>query len=326
MLTYNFYYRIAGCTVVIKPSEDTPLTALALAKLAQEAGIPKGVINVVTTNKAAPIGDLFCKSPDIAGISFTGSTEVGKLLYRTCADGVKRVSLELGGNAPFIVFNSANVEKAVEGAMASKFRNCGQTCVSANRFFIQEEIYDQFIDMLKAKVSALKLGPGCNSDVQIGPLINKMQFKKVSSFVDDARSKNATVIAGGKSRSEIGELFYEPTIVTNVPTDAKIYNDEVFGPVVTVIKFKDEAEAIQKANCTRRGLAAYFYSDNLQQIFRVAKLLEVGMIGVNEGIISCAEAPFGGVKESGIGREGSHQGIDEYVDVKYICLGNLKYN
>lgn len=312
--------------MVIKPAEDTPLTALAVVKLAEEAGIPKGVVNVVTTNKAAPIGDLFCKSPDVQGISFTGSTEVGKILYRQSADGVKKVSLELGGNAPFIVFDTADMEKAVDGAMASKFRNCGQTCVSANRFFVQEGIYDKFVEALKQRIESLKIGNGDSADTQIGPLINKMQFNKVADFVEDARKKCSTIISGGKALPEMGELFYAPTIVTDIPPEAKIYTDEVFGPVVSIIKFKTEAEALAKANESRRGLAGYFFSENIQQIFRVAKRLEVGMVGVNEGLISAAEAPFGGVKESGIGREGSHYGIDEYVEVKYICLGNLKYN
>ncbi|KAH8243953.1 hypothetical protein KR032_011766 [Drosophila birchii] len=316
----------AGCTVVVKPSEDTPLTALAVAKLAEDAGIPKGVINVVTTNKAAPIGDLFCKSPDVRGISFTGSTEVGKLLFRNSADGIKRICLELGGNAPFIVFDSADVEKAVDGAMASKFRNCGQTCVSANRFFVQDGVYDQFVGQLKKRVEALKIGDGQGCEVQIGPLINEMQFKKVSGFVEDARSKKANIILGGKPLSDIGSLFYAPTIVTDLPPTAQLYTEEVFGPVVSIIRFRDEEEAVAKANDTRRGLAGYFYSENLQQVFRVAKRLEVGMVGVNEGIISAAEAPFGGVKESGVGREGSKHGIDDYVDIKYICMGNLKYD
>ncbi|XP_037950240.1 succinate-semialdehyde dehydrogenase [NADP(+)] GabD-like [Teleopsis dalmanni] len=315
----------AGCTVVIKPAEDTPLTALAIIELAEKAGIPKGVINVVTTNKAAPVGDLFCKSPDVQGISFTGSTEVGKMLFRNCADGIKRISLELGGNAPFIVFNSADVEKAVDGAMISKFRNCGQTCVSSNRFFVQEGVYDRFVELIKQRVEDLKIGAGDGDGVQIGPLVNKMQFNKVSGFVDDARKHNSKIITGGKALPEHGELFYAPTIVTDLSPAAKIYTEEVFGPVVSIIKFKDEQEAIQKANSSRRGLAGYFYSENLQQVFRVAKRLEVGMVGVNEGLISAAEAPFGGVKESGIGREGSHHGIDEYVEIKYICMGNLKY-
>lgn len=314
----------AGCTVVMKPSEDTPLTALALTQLAEEAGFPKGVINILTTNKAAPIGNLFCSSPDVAGISFTGSTEVGKLLFRNSADGIKRVSLELGGNAPFIVFSSANLDLASDGAIASKFRNCGQTCVSANRFFVQEDIFDEFVSKLKTKVQNLKIGNGDQCETQIGPLINSMQFNKVKAFVDDAVSKNSHVILGGKPRPDIGELFYEPTIITELSKDTKLYHEEVFGPVVSIIKFKTEEEALKLANDTRRGLAGYFFSEDLRQVFRVARKLEVGMIGVNEGLISTAEAPFGGVKESGIGREGSHQGIDEYVDVKYVCLGNLK--
>ncbi|KAL9899472.1 succinic semialdehyde dehydrogenase [Glossina fuscipes fuscipes] len=316
----------AGCTVVIKPAEDTPLTCLAVVKLAEDAGIPKGVINVITTKKAAPIGELLCKSPDVGTISFTGSTEVGKLLYRQCADTVKRVSLELGGNAPFIVFDSANLEKAVDGAMASKFRNCGQTCVSANRFFVQEGIYDRFINALKQRIEALKIGSGEFDDTQIGPLVNEMQFNKITEYVEDARTNNAHVLTGGKRLSDLGELFYAPTVITDVGPNARIYTEEVFGPIVSVIKFKTEEEALEKANQTRRGLAGYFFSENLQQVFRVAKRLEVGMVGVNEGLISAAEAPFGGVKESGIGREGCHYGIDEYVDVKYVCMGNLNYN
>lgn len=312
-----------GCTVIIKPSEFTPLTALAVAKLAENAGIPKGVINVVTTTQSAPIGELFCKSHDVHTISFTGSTEVGKLLYRQCADTVKRVSLELGGNAPFIVFNSANINLAIDGAMASKFRNCGQTCVSSNRFFIQEGIYDEFIGGLKKRVSALKIGPGDCSDNEIGPLINQMQLNKVKSFVEDACSKKAKLIIGGTTLPDIGELFFAPTIVSDLTPDMKLYTDEVFGPVISIIKFKDEEEAVKKANDTQRGLAGYFYTENLQQAFRVARRLEVGMVGVNESRISAPEAPFGGVKESGIGREGSHQGIDEYVNIKYVCMGNL---
>ncbi|CAD7003356.1 unnamed protein product [Ceratitis capitata] len=315
----------AGCTIVIKPAEDTPLTALALAKLAEDAGFPDGVINIVTTDKAVPIGELFCKCPDVKGISFTGSTEVGKWLFRNSSDGIKRLSLELGGNAPFIVFNSANLDKAVDAAVSSKFRNCGQTCISANRFFLQEEIHDKFINLLKQKVEALKIGDGSKPDVQIGPLINDMQFNKVHALVEDARSKNAKVIFGGTPLEKVGKLFYSPTIITDVPSTAKLYTEEVFGPVVSVVKFKTEEEVIQAANNSRRGLAGYFFSQNLQQVFRVARLLEVGMVGVNEGLISAAEAPFGGVKESGIGREGSHHGIDEYVEIKYVCMGNLKY-
>lgn len=303
----------------------TPLSALAITKLSADAGIPNGVINIVTTKNSPQIGELFCRSRDIHTISFTGSTEVGKLLYRQCADSVKRVSLELGGNAPFIVFDTANLEQALDGAMASKFRNCGQTCVASNRFFVQSGIYDQFLSGLQKRVESLKIGSGECSDCQIGPLINKMQYDKVRDFVADAQNHKANIICGGKPLPELGELFYTPTIVTDVNDQCRLYHEEIFGPIISVICFQDEEEVIRRANDTQRGLAGYFYSQNLEQVFRVARRLEVGMVGVNEGMISMTEAPFGGVKESGIGRECSHYGIDEYVNVKYICLGNLKY-
>lgn len=318
-------FCILGCTVVIKPAEDTPLTALALCKLAEDAGFPPGVFNVITSSRthAADIGELLCKSPKVAGISFTGSTEVGKLLYRQCADGIKRIGLELGGNAPFIVFKSADVDKAVAGAMASKFRNCGQTCVSANRFLVQEDVFDCFVAKLITAVKALKIGDGADSDVKVGPLINEPQLKKVASIVDDAKQKGGCIVHGGRPLNEIGSLFYEPTIVANVQPNMRLYTDEVFGPVVSLIKFKTEEEALQIANNTQRGLAGYFFSQDLNQIFRVNKKLEVGMIGINEGIISTTEAAFGGIKESGVGREGSKHGIDDYVYIKYLCFGNL---
>lgn len=318
-------YYLVGCTVVIRPAEDTPLTALAMCKLAEDAGFPAGVMNVITSSRAnaAPIGQLFCKSPKIAGISFTGSTEVGKLLYRQCADGVKRIGLELGGNAPFIVFKSADIDKAVAGAMASKFRNCGQTCVSANRFLIQDEIFDEFVGKLTAAVKALKVGDGAGCDVKIGPLINEPQLKKVTEIVEDARQKGGCVVHGGRPLADIGKLFYEPTIITNIQPNMRLYTEEVFGPVVSIIRFKTEEEALKIANSTERGLAGYFFSQDLNQIFRVNKHLEVGMIGINEGIISTTEAAFGGIKESGVGREGSKHGIDEYVYIKYLCFGNL---
>lgn len=314
-----------GCTVVIKPAEDTPLTALALAKLAEEAGFPKGVINVVTcSRKNVPaVGDVLCKSKHIAGVSFTGSTEVGRVLYRNCAEGIKKIGLELGGNAPFIVFDSANLKKAVAGAMVSKFRNCGQACVASNRFLVQENVFDEFVEQLTANVKGLVIGNGKDDGVQIGPLINIAQLHKIQRIVDDARSKGATIVAGGSQLREKGDLFYEPTIITDITPDMLIYTEEVFGPVIPVIKFQREEEALLIANDSQRGLAGYFYSENLNQVFRVAQKLEVGMVGVNEGLISTAEAPFGGVKESGIGREGSSHGIDEYVEMKYICIGNL---
>lgn len=317
--------HFAGCTVVIKPAEDTPLTALALCKLADDAGFPAGVINVVTSSRpsSAKIGELLCASNKIAGISFTGSTAVGKLLYRQCAEGIKRIGLELGGNAPFIVFKSADIDKAIVSAIASKFRNCGQACVSSNRFLIQDEIFDSFIEKFIAAVKTLKIGNGAETDVKLGPLINEAQFNKVASFVEDAREKGGKVVYGGFPIPEQGSLFYSPTIVTDLKPNMRLYNEEVFGPVVSAVRFKTEDEAIKIANGTQSGLAGYFFSQDLNQVFRVSKRLKMGMVGVNEGIISTAEAAFGGVKESGIGREGSKHGIDEYVDIKYICIGNL---
>lgn len=316
---------LLGCTVVIKPAEDTPLTALALAKLAEEAGFPPGVMNVITSSRAhaASVGELLCKSPKVAGISFTGSTEVGKLLYRQCADGIKRIGLELGGNAPFIVFKSANLEKAIAGAMATKFRNCGQTCISANRFLIADEVYDEFIERLICAIKALKIGDGSGCDVKIGPLINEAQMKKVSQMVEDARQKGAKIVYGGCPLPDIGSLFFQPTVITDITSAMRLYNEEVFGPVVSIIRFKTEEEALAIANCTERGLAGYFFSEDVNQVFRVGDRLEVGMVGINEGLISATEAAFGGVKESGVGREGSKHGIDEYVNIKYRCYGSL---
>lgn len=279
---------------------------------------------VTCSRKNAPaVGDLLCKSPLVAGLSFTGSTEVGRLLYEKCAHGIKRIGLELGGNAPFIVFESADLGKAVAGAMGSKFRNCGQTCVSANRFLIQNSIADQFVQQLTAAVKKLVVGNGKESTVQIGPLINEAQLRKVSEIVEDARSKGAQILVGGRPLPENGPLYYEPTIVTGVTPQMRLYTEEIFGPVVSIIKFGDEKEALRVANDTRRGLAGYFFSQDLNQVFRVSRKLEVGMVGVNEGVISTAEAAFGGVKESGLGREGSKHGIDDYVEMKYICLGGL---
>lgn len=296
-----------------------------MCQLAEEAGFPAGVFNVITSSRthAAPVGELLCKSHKVAGISFTGSTEVGRLLYRQCAEGIKRIGLELGGNAPFIVFKSADIDKAVNGAIASKFRNCGQTCVSANRFLIADEVYDVFVEKLTAAVKALKIGDGANSDVKIGPLINEPQLKKVAGIVEDAKQKGGCIALGGCQLPDVGSLFYHPTIVTNIKPDMRLYSEEVFGPVVSIIRFKTEEEALKIANNTNRGLAGYFFSQDLNQIFRVNKLLEVGMIGINEGLISTTEAAFGGIKESGIGREGSKHGIDDYVYIKYLCFGNL---
>lgn len=315
----------AGCTVVARPAEDTPLTSLALAELAHQAGFPNGVFNVVTSNRthAASIGKLFCESPLVAGISFTGSTLVGKILYKQCSSGIKRLALELGGNAPFIVFESADIDKAVQGAVAAKFRNCGQTCVSANRFYIQEPVFDEFLQKFKAATEKIKMGPGTEKDVLAGPLINDMQAKKVFDIVEDAIKKGAKVILGGKPATSIGKLFYYPTILTNINKNMICAQDEIFGPVACCSSFKTEEEVLKISNCTNSGLAGYFYSTNVSQIFRVSKKLEVGMVGVNEGLISAAEAAFGGVKESGLGREGSKHGIEDFNYIKYMCLGNL---
>lgn len=317
----------AGCTCVIKPAENTPIMALVLAKFAEDAGIPKGVINIVTASRenTPEVGKLLCESPYIYGISFTGSTEVGKLLYKQCSSTVKRVGLELGGNAPFVVFNGADIDKAVAGAMASKFRNCGQTCVSANRFIIQKNVFSEFVNKLKSSMDKLVMGDGKASGVNLGPLINIAQTEKVDRIVTDAKNKGAKIITGGKRALNFGERFYEPTLITNVTEDMACYVEEIFGPVAVCIKFDTEEEGLKIANSTNRGLAGYFYSNDVSQIWRVAKDLEVGMVGVNEGIISSTEAAFGGIKESGLGREGSHHGMDEYTEIKYICFGNLEY-
>lgn len=321
--THTFH---AGCTVVIKPAEDTPLTALALAELADEAGFPAGTVNVVTCSRAnAPaVGELLCTSPLVNGISFTGSTEVGRILYRHCAGTIKRIGLELGGNAPFIVFQSADIELAVQAAMIAKFRNCGQACIAANRFLVQAEVYDEFVGKLLQQVRALKVGAGDASGVNCGPLINIAQLNKVAGIVEDARTKGAKVLVGGAKMAALGKLYYEPTVVEGVAEGMQLWTEEVFGPVVTLIRFDTEEQALEIANATRRGLAGYFFSQDLNQAFRVARKLEVGMVGVNDGAISTVEGAFGGVKESGIGREGSKYGVDEYVDMKYMCFGNLK--
>lgn len=315
----------AGCTCVIKPSEDTPLSALALASLAEEVGIPPGVVNIVTSNHEGSneVGKILCESELVAGLSFTGSTRVGKLLYRQCASTVKKVSLELGGNAPFIVFDSADVDLAVAGCMASKFRNMGQTCVTSNRIIVQEGIYEKFMAKLKQTVeTTLVLGDGMDKEVNQGPLINSKQFDRVVSMVNDAVDKGAELVTGGE-KHPIGDLYFRPTILTELTPEMAAFKEEIFGPVISVLKFKTEEEALALANATRVGLAGYFYSNDVRQCWRVAKKMEVGMVGVNEGIISAPEAAFGGIKESGLGREGSRHGIDEYTDIKYICFGNL---
>lgn len=313
----------AGCTIVIKPSDETPLCALALAELAHQAGIPAGVINVVVGKSAADIGGVLTSHPSIRKLSFTGSTPVGKLLLSQCAQTVKRTSMELGGNAPFIVFDDADIDAAVEGAIASKYRNAGQTCVCANRMLIQEGIYDEFAAKLAAKVAEMKVGDGQEAGVAIGPLINQAAVNKVEELVNGAVVQGAKVLTGGDKASQAGSQFYQATVLTDVTEDMDIFHNEIFGPVAPLFRFKTEEEAVAMANNTPFGLASYFYSQNLSRIWRVSEALEYGMVGINEGIISSEVAPFGGVKESGSGREGSKYGIEEYVETKYLCMGGL---
>ncbi|XP_035671041.1 succinate-semialdehyde dehydrogenase, mitochondrial-like isoform X3 [Branchiostoma floridae] len=315
----------AGCTVVLKPSEETPLTTLAIVDLAHQAGIPAGVFNVVTCSRknVEAVGKTLCTDPLVAKISFTGSTAVGKVLLKWGADTVKKASMELGGHAPFVVFDSADVDAAVQGAMVSKFRYMGQTCVCANRFLVQEGVYDAFCAKLEAAMAAqLKVGDGLDKGNTQGPLINTKAVEKVEAQILDAVSKGATVMTGGK-RHALGGTFFEPTLLKGVTTDMLCTQQETFGPVAPVIKFKTEEEAVTIANSARVGLAGYFFSNNIGQIWRVAERMEVGMVGVNEGLVSMVEAPFGGVKESGIGVEGSKYGIHEYLNVKYICFGGV---
>ena len=314
----------AGCTIVIKPSDETPLCALALAELAHEAGIPAGVINVVVGKNAAAIGSVLTGHPSVRKLSFTGSTPVGKLLLSQCAQTVKRTSMELGGNAPFIVFDDADIDAAVEGAIASKYRNAGQTCVCANRMLIQSGVYDEFTAKLAAKVAQMKVGDGLEAGVSIGPLINQAAVNKVEELVNSAVVQGAKVVTGGDKASQAGSQFYQATVLTDVTEDMDIFHKEIFGPVAPLFRFETEEEAIRMANNTPFGLASYFYSQNLSRIWRVSEALEYGMVGINEGIISSEVAPFGGVKESGSGREGSKYGIDEYVETKYLCMGGLK--
>ncbi|MFC3149762.1 NAD-dependent succinate-semialdehyde dehydrogenase [Litoribrevibacter euphylliae] len=312
----------AGCTVVVKPAEATPLTALALAELAEQAGMPSGVFNVVTASQGKEVGEVLSTHPLIRKISFTGSTGVGKLLLKQSADTVKRVSMELGGNAPFIVFDDADMDKAIEGAMASKYRNTGQTCVCANRFIVHEDVYDEFAQRLAERSAAMVVGNGMDDGVQQGPLINQAAVDKVQSLVSDAVEKGAHVLTGGKPHP-LGGSFYQPTVLTELNQEMSIAQEEIFGPVCPIFKFSTDQEAIEIANSTPYGLAAYFYSQNIARVWQVATALDYGMIGINEGIISTELAPFGGMKESGMGREGSKYGLDEYLEVKYLCMGGL---
>lgn len=310
----------AGCTVVIKPAEDTPLSALALAELAVRAGFPAGVLNVVTGSDAPAIGAELTGNPIVRKLSFTGSTEVGKILMRQSADTVKKVSLELGGNAPFIVFNDADLDAAVQGAMASKYRNAGQTCVCANRILVQDGVYDVFAAKLVEAVRGLKVGNGLESGVTQGPLINGQAIDKVEELLGDAVAKGAKVEVGG-ARHDFGAQFFQPTVLTGVTREMRVAREEIFGPVAPLFRFQTDDEAVQLANDTEFGLAAYFYSRDIGRVWRIAERLEYGIIGINEGIISTEVAPFGGVKESGIGREGSKYGLDDFMEIKYLCIG-----
>ena len=312
----------AGCTIVIKPAEQTPLSALALAELAKEAGIPDGVINIVTADakNSVAIGKALCDSPLVRHLSFTGSTPVGRILMEQCAPTIKKVALELGGHAPFIVFEDADLDAAVSGAMQSKYRNAGQTCVCTNRFYVHESLHDAFVEKLSQASKRLVIGPGLDKGVQLGPLIDQQAINKVEQHVEDAVAKGARVMTGGK-RHALGGTFYEPTVLAGVKKGMLITEEETFGPVAAVIPFTSESEVIQMANDSEYGLASYFYSKDISRIWRVAEALEFGMVGVNTGTISNEVAPFGGVKQSGLGREGSVWGIDEYLEMKYVCLG-----
>ncbi|WP_225032203.1 NAD-dependent succinate-semialdehyde dehydrogenase [Paraburkholderia sp. XV] len=311
----------AGCTVVVKPSELTPYCGLVWAVLAEKAGVPAGVVNVVTGDAVA-IGGELTSNPLVRKLTFTGSTRVGKLLYAQSAGTMKKLSMELGGNAPFIVFDDADLDKAVDGAIAAKYRNSGQTCVCTNRFYVQEGIYDAFVQRFTERVRALKIGDGFEAGVQQGPLINEAAVQKVAAHVEDALSKGGRLLAGGR-RHSLGGTFYEPTVIVDATADMLIAHEETFGPVAAVFRFRQEEDAITAANATEFGLAAYFYTRDLARAFRVARTLESGMVGINEGIITTEVAPFGGVKDSGIGREGSRLGIEEFLQVKYMSVGGL---
>ncbi|TXR54884.1 NAD-dependent succinate-semialdehyde dehydrogenase [Reinekea thalattae] len=313
----------AGCTIVIKPSEETPLCALALAELADQAGIPAGVLNVVTGKDSKAIGGVLTGHTAVRKLSFTGSTPVGKLLLSQCAQTVKRTSMELGGNAPFIVFDDADLDAAVDGLLASKYRNAGQTCVCANRILVQDGVYDAFAEKLAERVKQFKTADGFSENTTIGPLINPAAIDKVQQLVEQAVANGAKILIGGTTASDVGAQFFQPTVLTDVTDDMTIFSSEIFGPVAPLFRFNSEQEAIDMANDTPFGLASYFYSENMARIWRVSEALEYGIVGVNEGLISSEVAPFGGVKESGSGREGSKYGIDEYVEIKYICLGGL---
>lgn len=311
----------AGCTVVVKPASQTPYSGLAWGALCEEVGIPKGVVNIVT-GSAGEIGDEICSNPLVKKITFTGSTEVGKILIEKSASTVKKVSMELGGNAPFLIFDDADIDRAVEGAIVAKYRNSGQTCVCTNRFFVQAGIYDRFVEKFADASKKLKVGPGLEDGTQQGPLIDDKAVEKVEEFISDAQAKGGKVVTGGK-RHELGGSFFQPTVISGATPDMKFMKEEIFGPVAPVFRFETEEEAVALANDTEFGLACYFYTGDLGRAFRVMEGLKYGMVGVNEGLITTPEAPFGGVKESGLGREGGHQGIEDYLDTKYVCIGGL---
>lgn len=309
----------AGCTMVLKPASQTPLSALAIGVLAQKAGLPPGVLNIVT-GSASEIGGALTASPTVRKISFTGSTEVGRELMRQSAGTVKKLSLELGGNAPFIVFDDADIDAAVEGAIASKFRNGGQTCVCTNRFYVQGPVYDEFAKKLSERVAALKLGVGTVDGTEIGPLIDEAALHKVEAHLADARAGGARVSTGGR-RSDLGGTWFEPTVITDVTQDMQVAREETFGPLAALIRFEEESDAIAMANASEFGLAGYFYARDISRVWRVAEAIETGIVGVNTGLISTEVAPFGGIKQSGLGREGSRHGLDDYLEIKYVCLG-----
>jgi succinate-semialdehyde dehydrogenase/glutarate-semialdehyde dehydrogenase len=308
----------AGCSFVGRPANQTPLSALAIAILAERAGLPKGLLSIVTSSKAREIGAEFCENPKVRKLTFTGSTPVGRILMRQCSDQIMKLSLELGGNAPFIVFDDADLDDAVEGAIASKFRNNGQTCVCSNRIYVQSKVYDEFAKKLADRVNQMTIGNGLDPKTINGPLVDMNAVEKVEEHIADAVSKGATIIAGGK-RHELGGSFFEPTVITDVTSDMLVKDDETFGPLAPLFKFETEEEVIAAANDTIYGLASYFYSNDLNRVHRVQEELEYGIVGVNTGLISTEVAPFGGVKQSGLGREGSHHGIEDFLELKYIC-------
>ena len=310
----------AGCTVIIRPTCESPLTALALVHLAEQAGFPPGVVNIVVGSDSAAMGKEFCESELVKKISFTGSTKIGQILMAQSSNSLKKLSLELGGNAPFIVFEDADIDQAVAGAMVSKFRNAGQTCVCVNRFLIHEKVYDAFTAKLCKAVSELKIGNGFDEGVNIGPLINKNAVKKTTQFVEDAKAKGGTILIGGNA---LGNCYFEPTVIGNASKEMLFSSEEIFGPIAPIYKFSSDEQAIQMANDTIYGLASYFYSQNVARCWKVAEALEYGMVGINEGLISTEVAPFGGVKSSGQGREGSKYGIEDYLEIKYMCFGNI---